>query len=379
MQNQQPGPGPFYGQPGQPVYQQVPPAPVFTSSQIRAMARAKLKGKWKMLFAPVIIYIIMSMLPGMIYSVSYLSDLQSAGLLSGDSSAYIDTLQSAMGFSDGSDAAVFSPLTSMLSNFVSFYQLILTGVFGIAIATIALKTIRDESVSPADALTGFNRFGQSFCAGIMVMFFTFLWRCLFILPGSFMLGFGMAASAISAGGAYMLLLLAFAATLAGAIGGVIFTMRYEMTYFIASDDRSMRASEAVARSVFMMKKKVGSLFVLVLSFIGWIILAAIPLSVAMAALMFSTSFAGKLIAVMLMAVFMAAYAPLALYIETAKAIYYSTLTGNFRAGNAPSEAAAESVYYGSALNNTDGHTNVSSDSTSAPADIPDEDHKDPGQ
>ena len=78
MQNQQPGPGPFYGQPGQPVYQQVPPAPVFTSSQIRAMARAKLKGKWKMLFAPVIIYIIMSMLPGMIYSASYLSDLQSA-------------------------------------------------------------------------------------------------------------------------------------------------------------------------------------------------------------------------------------------------------------------------------------------------------------
>ena len=379
MQNQQPGPGPFYGQPGQPVYQQVPPAPVFTSSQIRAMARAKLKGKWKMLFAPVIIYIIMSMLPGMIYSVSYLSDLQSAGLLSGDSSAYIDTLQSAMGLSVGSDAAVFSPLTSMLSNFVSFYQLILTGVFGIAIATIALKTIRDESVSPADALTGFNRFGQSFCVGIMVMFFTFLWRCLFILPGSFMLGFGMAASAISACGAYMLLFLAFAATLAGAIGGVIFTMRYEMAYFIASDDRSMRASEAVARSVFMMRKKVGSLFLLVLSFIGWIILAALPLSVAMAALMFSTSFAGKLIAVILMAVFMVVYAPLTLYIATAKAIYYSTLTGNFRAGNAPSEPAAESVYDGSALNNTDGHTNVSSYSASAPADIPDEDHKDPGQ
>ena len=379
MQNQQPGPGPFYGQPGQPVYQQVPPAPVFTSSQIRAMARAKLKGKWKMLFAPVIIYIIMSMLPGMIYSVSYLSDLQSAGLLSGDSSAYIDTLQSAMGLSVGSDAAVFSPLTSMLSNFVSFYQLILTGVFGIAIATIALKTIRDESVSPADALTGFNRFGQSFCAGIMVMFFTFLWRCLFILPGSFMLGFGMAASAISAGGAYMLLFLAFVATLAGAIGGVIFTMRYEMAYFIASDDRSMRASEAVARSVFMMRKKVGSLFLLVLSFIGWIILAALPLSVAMAALMFSTSFAGKLIAVILMAVFMVVYAPLTLYIATAKAIYYSTLTGNFRAGNAPSETAAESVYDGSALNNTDGHTNVSSYSASAPADIPVEDHNDPVQ
>lgn len=380
MQNQQPGPGPFYGQPGQPVFQQVPPAPVFTSSQIRAMARAKLKGKWKMLFAPVIIYIIMSMLPGMIYSASYLSDLQSAGLLSGDSSAYIDTLQSAMGLSDGSDAAVFSPLTSMLSNFVSFYQLILTGVFGIAIATIALKTIRDEFVSPADALTGFNRFGQSFCAGIMVMFFTFLWRCLFILPGSFMLGFGMAASAISAGGAYMLLFLGFAATLAGAVGGVIFTMRYEMTYFIASDDRGMRASEAVARSVFMMRKKVGSLFVLVLSFIGWIILASIPISIAMAVFMFSSSFAGKLIALILMAVFMAAYAPLTLYIETSKAIYYSALTGNFRAGNAHSEPAAEPVYDGSALNNnTDGQANISSDSASAPADMPDENYKDPGQ
>ena len=374
MQNQQPGPGPFYGQPGQPVFQQVPPAPVFTSSQIRAMARAKLRGKWKILFVPVIIYIVMSMLPGMIYSGFYLSDLQSAGLLSGDSSAYIDTLQSAMGLSDGSSGTdIFSPVTSILNNFVSFYQLILTGVFGIAIATIALKTIRDEFVSPADALTGFNRFGQSFCAGIMVMFFTFLWRCLFILPGSFMLGFGMAASAISAGGAYMLLFLGFAATLAGAIGGVIFTMRYEMTYFIASDDRSMRASEAVARSVFMMRKKVGSLFVLVLSFIGWIILASIPLSIAMAAFMFSSSFAGKLIAVILMAVFMVAYAPLTLYIEASKAIYYSALTGNFRANNAP----AEPVYDRGACNNTAGQADAPSDIASAPADMQDENDSDP--
>ena len=195
-----------------------------------------------------------------------------------------------------------------------------------------------------------------------------------------MLGFGMAASAISAGGAYMLLFLGFAATLAGAVGGVIFTMRYEMTYFIASDDRGMRASEAVARSVFMMRKKVGSLFVLVLSFIGWIILASIPISIAMAVFMFSSSFAGKLIALILMAVFMAAYAPLTLYIETSKAIYYSALTGNFRAANAHSEPAAEPVYDGSALNNnTDGQANISSDSASAPADMPDENYKDPGQ
>ncbi len=334
MQNTQPGSDPFYGAPGQPAQQQVPPTPVFTSSQIRSIARAKLRGKWKKLFVPVLIYIVLSMLPNLIYAGLYIHDVQAAGLLSGDSSAYISTLQEAVGFSaaDNSAAAdIFSPATQMLSNFVTFYQLILTGVFGIAIATIALKTIRDEEVTPADVTTGLNRFGQSFCAGIMIMFFTFLWRCLFILPGSFMLGFGMAAAMISAGGGYMLLFLGFAATLAGAIGGVIFTMRYDMTYFIAADDRSMRASEAVARSVFMMRKKVGSLFMLVLSFIGWLILASIPLSLAMTALMLSTSFAGNLIAAILMCVFMAVYAPVVLYLETSKAVFYSTLTGNFRA------------------------------------------------
>lgn len=338
-------------QPGQAAQQQFPQTPVFTSSQIRAMARAKLRGKWKKLFVPVIVYVVLSMLPSLLYSGAYISDLQAAGLLSGDSSAYITTLQEAVGLS--SDAAgaesIFSPVTSMLSNFVTFYQFILTGVFGIAIATIALKTIRDEEVSPSDNFTGINKFGQSFCAGIMVMFFTFLWRCLFILPGSFMLGFGMAASAISAGGAYMLVFLGSVATLAGAVGGVIFTMRYDMTYFIASDDRSMRASEAVARSVFMMRKKVGSLFVLVLSFIGWLILASIPLSLAMTALMLTTSFAGKLVAVILMVVFMAVYAPLVLYIETSKAIYYSTLTGNFRTNDAPAEPVYDSGVYDAAM------------------------------
>ncbi len=335
MQNTQPGTDPFYGAPGQPA-QQVPPTPVFTSSQIRSIARAKLRGKWRTLFVPVLIYIVLSMLPNLIYAGLYIHNVQAAGLLSGDSSAYISMLQEAVGVSvaEGATAAdIFSPATQMLSNFVTFYQLFLTGAFGIAIATIALKTIRDEHVTAADVTTGLNKFGQSFCAGIMIMFFTFLWHCLFILPGSLLLGFGMAASVMSTGGAYMLLFIGFAATLAGAIGGVIFTMRYDMVYFIAADDRNMRASEAVARSVFMMRKKVGNLFMLVLSFIGWLILASIPLSLAMTALMLSTSFAGNLTAVILMCVFMAVYAPVVLYIETSKAVFYSTLTGNFRASD----------------------------------------------
>lgn len=349
MQNTQPGSDPFYGAPGQPA-QQVSPTPVFTSSQIRAIARAKLRGKWKKLFVPVLIYIVLSMLPNLIYAGLYIHDVQAAGLLSGDSSASLSALQSAVGISSADSAAaadIFSPATQMLSNFVTFYQLILTGVFGIAIATIALKTIRDEEVTPADVTTGLNRFGQSFCAGIMIMFFTFLWRCLFILPGSFLLGFGMAASMMATGGAYMLLFIGFAAMLAGAIGGVIFTMRYDMTYFIAADDRNMRASEAVARSVFMMRKKVGSLFMVVLSFIGWLILASVPLSLAMTALMLSTSFAGNLIAVILMCVFMAVYAPVILYLETSKAVFYSTLTGNFRANDEYAYGGSDNGSYSS--------------------------------
>ncbi len=341
--NIQPGNDPLNGMQGRPV-PQAPPVPVFTSSQIRAMARARLKGKLKILAVPMLIYTVISMLPSLIYSGVYISDIKAAGLFSSDSAAYADTVQSVMGLSDGSGTTgIFSSFTSFMGNFVTFYQLFLTGVFGIVISTIALKVIRNEDINPSDVTTGFVRYTQSLCSGFMVMFFTFLWRCLFILPGSFILGFGMAASAMSSGLAYIIVFLGFAAMLAGAIGGVIFTMRYDMTYFLAADNRYMRASEAVARSVIMMRKRVGQYFMLILSFIGWLILASIPLTAALTVLTVTSSPAGHITAVILMIVFMAVYAPVMLYIETSKAIYYSTLTGNFRTNDTPREMNDEYI------------------------------------
>lgn len=105
-----------------------------------------------------------------------------------------------------------------------------------------------------------------------------------------------------------------------------------MSYFIAADDRQMRASAVVSYSVALMRKRVIDLFALEFSFIGWMILAAIPLYISMLIITFMgtsvLSCAGALVFALL---FVVVYAFVVLYMTTAKAIFYSTVTGNFKA------------------------------------------------
>ena len=54
---------------------------------------------------------------------------------------------------------------------------------------------------------------------------------------------------------------------------------YQLSYFVAVDNSDLTAKEAVEKSKELMTGKRGKLFCLQLSFIGWAILAAIPLGI----------------------------------------------------------------------------------------------------
>ncbi len=312
QQHPYPGTDPFIQQPA-------PQGPAFTASQIRRIARAKLKGKWKQAALPVIVYALFAFVPTLLYAIFSFSDMMNGVAGSADLTA---VLMNSMTDSESES----SLLSGIMGDFTSLYQIVTAGAFGIGISTLALNIIRDEKFSVSTIFTGFNKFGQSFLAGVMVTIFSALWMCLFILPGSFLLGMSVGF------GGFMIAFLAFAVALMGIFGGIIFTMRYHMSYFIAADDRQMRASAVVAYSVALMRKRVVDLFALEFSFIGWIILAAIPLYVSMLIITFMgtsvLSCAGALVFAFL---FVVVYAFVVLYMTTAKAIFYSTVTGNFKA------------------------------------------------
>lgn len=133
----------------------------------------------------------------------------------------------------------FIPLIGSLAG-----TLILAPAFGISLCMIYLKLIKKEQISVGNAFDGFNLTGKAAWLNILVTFFTFLWSCLFIIPG------------------------------------IVKSYSYALAYYILADNPEMTASEALNKSKEMMNGHKMDLFVLHLSFIGWGLLVGITFGLA---------------------------------------------------------------------------------------------------
>ena len=115
---------------------------------------------------------------------------------------------------------------------------IFTGPIYIGLAAYFLGLNREENGHEkiANVLDGFKTgIGDNVITGLLVTIFTFLWTLLFIIPG------------------------------------FVKTYSYAMTYYIRKDHPEYTATEAITKSREMMNGYKGKLFLLDLSFIGWII------------------------------------------------------------------------------------------------------------
>lgn len=296
--------GPFFGQ----GYSNPSGGPVFTVSQIKKIARMKLKGKWGKALVPAMIYMVLYMIPTVVLSV--------ATQLYTFSGSENEMPQSLLLLSDG----------------VSLYQFIVMGAFMVSMATLSLDIIRNENITPATAFTGFKKFPQSFFIGLLYTVFSTLWMVLAVLPGSMVMGVALTTnnSALIFVGASILF--------AGCIAGYIWIMKYRMSAYIASDYRDMRATEVIARSVAMMKKNTFSLFALNLSFFGWALLVAAVIYGAVYFITMSSSAFSTAAGVVFVAAAAVSYALLLLYIGASEAVFYSGMSGNFRTDFSDEEA-----------------------------------------
>ncbi len=286
------------------------PIQLFTMQQIKKIARMRLSGKWKKAIIPTIIYVILCLVPDSIINIITYDEFH----IVGDTASVI------------------------LAMIMFIYNLLLTGAFSVSIAALSLRIIRNEDFDTGIILFGFKKYGQSVVAYGLIFIFSTIWMMLFMIPAGVIMGLGMmsrSSVAILFSSAIFAILL-FAA--------IVFLMRYQMTYFIVSDYGQVQAPLAVAESVRLMKNNAVPFVGLQLSFIGWALLTALPIAAA-SLLLFKAYTSGTTIlylpAFIAAAAGIVALSLLLVYVNTADAIFFSGISGNFRAAKPASRTDSD--------------------------------------
>ncbi len=132
--------------------------------------------------------------------------------------------------------ADFYPITSLLS-------LIISGPMAVGIAIFSINISRNQDARLEQIFQGFNNFGTSLGAYLLMVLFIFLWTLLLIIPG------------------------------------IIAALSYSMTFYIIADDDSIGAMEAIDKSKKMMDGYKWKFFCLGLRFIGWSLLCIVTLGI----------------------------------------------------------------------------------------------------
>ncbi|MEF9923843.1 MAG: DUF975 family protein [Muribaculaceae bacterium] len=132
-------------------------------------------------------------------------------------------------------AFLFGVITSAGSSFIFGYFLLI-GPLEYGFTSYIIKATNKANPQIEGLFCGFNKFLETFLAGLLMFIYTLLWSLLLIIPG------------------------------------IIASLRYSMTYFIMIDNPSLSASQAIDKSCEMMYGHKWDLFCLCCRFIGWSIL-----------------------------------------------------------------------------------------------------------
>lgn len=187
-----------------------------TASSLRARGRAALAGHWKEAVLAVLVYqVIISLVPSLI-------------------DAFLGW-EYAMPGLDGTETIYGSP--SFL------YLLAVSGPMSLGIVIFFINLFRHQETDVASVMKGFEKFGKAFVLALLIAIFIILWSLLLIVPG------------------------------------IIAAFRYSQAFYLMNDHPELSAMDCIRESKRLMAGNKGKLFVTVLSFIGWAILAVLPGSV----------------------------------------------------------------------------------------------------
>lgn len=122
----------------------------------------------------------------------------------------------------------------------SIYELFLKGAFAYGLGMFLLTFFRTRKSDYTLMFDGFSVYFKALILSIYVSFFTFLWTLCFVVPG------------------------------------IIAMLRYSQAIYIMIDHPELRPMQCIRMSCALMTGNITKLFLLYLSYFGWLFLAAIP-------------------------------------------------------------------------------------------------------
>ena len=173
----------------------------------------------------------------------------------------------------------------------NLYTLLVWGPFAYGYTLFCVSIFRAKEARLEQIFYGFENFGKALVIMVLIEIFTFLWSLLFVIPG------------------------------------IIAGYRYSQAFYIMVDHPELSAMQCIAASKYMMIGNKYKLFCLQFSFIGWSILASIPLGIYSNFALpdnFMSSLLGIAFAIPILLV--------VLYMSIAQTAFYDIASGNLRPG-----------------------------------------------
>jgi uncharacterized membrane protein len=134
-------------------------------------------------------------------------------------------------------------VTTEFSPFSGIVSLIVSGPMALGIAIFSINISRNQEARLEQIFQGFNTFGTSLGANLLMTLFILLWSLLLIIPG------------------------------------IIAALSYSMTFYILADDSSIGAMDALRKSKKMMHGYKWKYFCLGLRFLGWALLCILTFGI----------------------------------------------------------------------------------------------------
>ena len=262
------------------------------SSNLRALGRNALAGNWRVAIVATIIYTLCLQVPPIILNALF-------GVNMGD----------LYGMNYGMyDVDVYSTVYNSLPTYSALsgvYTALVSGPFFLGLTLFFLAMFRRQIVAEGDIFLGFERFGKALGLMLFQSLFILLWTLLFIVPG------------------------------------IIASIRYSQAFFILADDPNKGIRQCMDESKMMMKGNKAKYFCLTLSFIGWLILAALPAGIL--ASVGETLFYSSFMSSVFLVIGVLFEVPVTAYMYSTYAGFYEILAGHLIKETEPAPVAPEAI------------------------------------
>lgn len=158
-------------------------------------------------------------------------------------------------------------LQSMLSVVLSIYRIVLG--FGLAVYTLCL--CRGRECGPPELFSGFSMTGRVVGQRLVILGLYILWAIVLTFPLTAVFVFGA-----MSGSETIDALIMVAGMIAYVVALLAIMLRYELSTLALADRPELRIMESIRYAKALIQGHVGQYVVLILSFLGWALLCALP-------------------------------------------------------------------------------------------------------